>query len=64
VDYNSGPYEVVFLPGTTRVSLEVVIHVDDVLEDRERFRLLINKNFLPNDITIGEPGRATVTIFG
>jgi len=64
VDYNSGLYRIVFSPGMTKVLLEVVINDDGVSEESERFRLVIDKNSLPSDITIGKYRRAAVTIFG
>ena len=62
MDYQSGPYQVVFPPGVTVVTFHVPITVDDVSERKENFRLVIRKNSLPSGITIGESLKATVVI--
>ena len=43
-------------------SFDVAIANDSILEVDENFELIINMSSLPNDVTIGVPGRATVTI--
>ena len=62
MDYQSGPYRVVFPPGVTVVTFHVPITVDDVSEHKEAFRLIIRKNSLPFGIKIGERHNATVVI--
>ena len=46
----------------TNASFDVAIANDSILEVDENFELIINMSSLPNDVTIGVPGRATVTI--
>jgi len=62
VDYGSVPCIITFPNGTTTISLDVPINDDDIYEDDEDFQLTINQNTLPNGITIGDTGSATVTI--
>ena len=62
VDYDSGPYTVTFPAGVTRVPFDVPINDDNVLEDDESFTLGIDPSSLPDDVTRGNPGSATVTI--
>ena len=46
----------------TNASFDVAIANDSILEVDENFELIINMSSLPNDVTIGVPGRATVII--
>ena len=62
VDYDSGPYIVIFPAGMTSVSLNVSIINDDMLEDEENFLLTIDLSSLPNNVTVGDPEEAIVTI--
>ena len=62
VDYNSGPYSVQFNVGVTRVSFNVSINNDNILEEDEIFNLNINSSSLTNRITIGDHSQTTVTI--
>ena len=62
VDYNSGPYNVQFNAGVTRVSFNVSINNDNILEEDETFNLNVNSISLTNRITIGDPSQTTVTI--
>ena len=62
VDYNSGSYAVQFDAGVTRVSFNVVVIDDNILEDNETFNLNINANLLPNRVTIGDHGLSIMTI--
>ena len=62
MDYNSGPYNVVFPIGQTRASLHLTIHNDSILEKNETFILIINSSSLPSNVLIGDPGNTTVTI--
>ena len=62
VDYNSGPYIVAFPAGVTTKIFEVLINDDDIIEGNEDFMLTINSSSLPRNVTVGNPGEATVTI--
>ena len=62
VDYNSGPYTVQFDVGVTRVSFDVLINNDNILEGDETFNLKINAQSLPDSVMVGDPGQTTVTI--
>ena len=62
VDYNSGPYSVQFDAGIIHVSFTVLIINDNILETNERFNLNINGSTLPDSVTVGDLGQATVTI--
>ena len=46
----------------TRASFNVAITNDTTLEANETVELAIDMSSLPSDVTIGVPGRATVTI--
>ena len=61
-DYNSGPYNVTFLAGVTRVPFSVSIVDDNVLEDNENFSLSIDFSVLPNNVTVDNISQAIVTI--
>ena len=61
-DYVAGPYTVKFNAEVTEVSFNVSIHDDNILEKTETFSLAINHSSLPNNVTVGDPGQATVTI--
>ena len=66
-DYDSGPYSVKFNAGMTEVTLNVSIVDDDILERNETFRnetfnLTVNVSSLPNKVSVGDHGQATVTI--
>ena len=50
VDYDSGPYIVTFPAGVTSASFDIIINDDNVLEDDEVFRLIID--LLPNRVTV------------
>ena len=62
VDYNSGPYTVQFDVGGTRVSLDISITDDNILESDENFNLSINPSSLPDSVTVGDHGQTSVTI--
>ena len=61
-DYDSGPYSVKFNAGMTEVTLNVSIVDDDILERNEKFNLTVNVSSLPNTVSVGDHGQATVTI--
>ena len=62
MDYNSGPYTVQFNVGVTRVSFNVSINNDNILEGDETFNLNIDPSSLPISVIVGDPGQTTVTI--
>ena len=62
MDYTSGPYTVTFPAGQTTATFDVPINDDNILEDNENFILTIDPSSLPSNVTIGDPGQATVTI--
>jgi len=53
---------VTFTAGQTNVPIDVPINDDDVFEDDKIFQLTIILKSLPNDVTRGSPGTATVII--
>ena len=63
MDYSSGPYDVTFPAGVTRVSFVIVITNDNVLEGNEKFNLIIDPSSLPTGVTVSNPAQATVTIY-
>ena len=62
VDYSSGPYTVTFPAGVTRVSFNISITDDIVLEGDENFNLTIDPSSLPSRVSVINLGQATVTI--
>ena len=62
IDYNTGPYSVTFHSGATRALCVVAINDDNEVEGTEDFTLSIDPSSLPSNLTIGDPGQATVTI--
>jgi len=62
VDYNSGPYPVIFPAGVTSVTFDVPITDDNILEGSEKFMLTVDQSSLPDYVFHGNPGEATVTI--
>ena len=60
-DYISGPYNVTFPAGVTRVSFDIVLKDDGVTEGRESFNLIISDMLHPN-VTFGEVHQAVVSI--
>jgi len=61
-DYVAGPYAVTFPAGETKVSFNVDIAGDRILEINETFQLIINSITLPNGVTVSDPSVVTVTI--
>ena len=61
-DYVAGPYAVTFPAGETKVSFNVDIVGDRILESNETFQLSINFTTLPNGVTVNDPSEVTVTI--
>ena len=62
VDYDSGPFTVTFPVGVTSVSFDIPINNNNILEVDEDFTLTIVHGTLPNGVTRGSIGQATVTI--
>ena len=62
MDYDSGPYTVMFPAGVTKITFDVPINDDMMLEDDESLILTINPSSLPTGVIVGTPGEATVTI--
>ena len=46
----------------TSVPFDIPINNDGIYESNENFTLTINPSSLPTDVTVGDPGEATVTI--
>ena len=55
-------YNITIPAGQTTSSFNVSIIDDDVLEGNEDFNLIILAESLPNNITLGDHNRSTVTI--
>ena len=62
VDYNSGPYDVTFSAGMTRLTFDISIMDDNIYEGNELFMLAIMSSPLPSRVSLGSPSMATVTI--
>ena len=62
VDYDSGPYSVTIVAGDTSASVSVPINDDNILENVEDFMVTIMAGPLPDGVTRGNPGSATVNI--
>ena len=62
VDYDSGPYNITFSPGITRVPFHVPIIDDNILENDEHFDLIIVDGSLPNHIISGGIEMTRITI--
>ena len=62
MDYTSGPYTVTIPAGQTTATFNVAITDDMILEEDENFMLTFDPSSLPDGITRGTPGEATVTI--
>ena len=61
-DYDPGPYTVTIPAGTTMVPFDIPIADDNILEGNENFDIIIVPGSLPGDVSVGNPGRATVNI--
>ena len=59
VDYDSGPYNILFPAGETSVIFNVMIKDDDLFENDETFNLTINPS---SGVSIINPAQVTVTI--
>ena len=61
-DYRSGPYYITLAAGMTRLSFNVSILDDKILEEDENFVLTIDPSSLPCSVTTGNHDQAIVTI--
>ena len=61
-DYGPGLYTVVIPAGMSMVPFKILIVDDDILKGDEDFDVAIVQGSLPDGVTHGNPGRATVTI--
>ena len=62
MDYDSGPYNILFSAGQTSVKFNVSIIDNDLLEDNETFNLTIIPSSLPSKVNTSNPAQVTVTI--
>lgn len=61
-DYSPGPYNITFSSEDVRVSFNISIVDDDILEPSEEFVLSIDSSSLPDGVTVGAQSNATVII--
>ena len=61
-DYGPGPYTVIIPAGAVMVPFDIPIADDNILENNENFDIIIVPGSLPDDVSVGNPGRATVNI--
>ena len=62
MDYTLGSYHAQFNATNTNISLDVLIHNDDLSEDDEDFTCRIDRFSLPSSVTVGYPDQAKITI--
>lgn len=62
VDYNDGPYTIVFLAGEIRVTFNIEIIDDNILEHNEIFSLDITSPSISSKVLLGEISQTRVTI--
>ena len=62
VDYNDGPYTIVFLAGEIRVTFNIKIIDDNILEHNEIFSLDITSPSISSKVLLGEISQTRVTI--
>ena len=62
IDYDSGPYSVIFTAGTTNTSFDVTIISNDVYQGNVYFNIIIDASLLPNDVMIGDTNPLRVII--
>jgi len=60
-DFISGPYNVTFFAGITRVPFDIALHNDNVTEGRETFNLMISDDIHPN-ISLGNIHQVMLSI--
>jgi len=61
-DYGPGPYNITIPSGDVRVSFDISIADDTILETSEEFLLRIDPSSLPDGVTVGSESNATVII--
>ena len=61
-DYENGPYSVDINPGTTEVSFNITIIVDNLYEESEHFTVYVDNTSLPSGVICGDSCEATVNI--
>ena len=61
-NYTLGQYNVTLPAGVTRVTFNVPITNDDVLEVNEKFDLIIDLSSLSSNVTVGSIYKTTVLI--
>ena len=62
MDYERGPYPVVFPVNSLQMSYTILVTDDDILEIDEAFNISINSTSLPLDVFIGNISQAVVVI--
>ena len=62
MDYGSGPYVITIPAGMAMVPFNISITDDNIYEGDENFMITIDPSTLPDDVSVGNPGEATVTI--
>ena len=62
LDFNFGPRNILFPAGVTRITFNVTIVEDNMLEHDESFSVSVDPLILPNRVTIGSSGHTVVTI--
>ena len=62
MDYDSGPYTVTFPAGQITATFDIPINDDMIREATENFMLTIDEASLPDNVTRGDPSKATVII--
>jgi len=61
-DFGPGPYNITLLKGDVRVSFNISIEDDIILETTEEFMLSIDPSSLPDGVTAGSESNATVIV--
>ena len=61
-DYVSGPFVVTIPAGQTNTSIDVSITDDDIYEQKEKFKLVIDPSSTVDGVLIGSPRKVTVVI--
>ena len=61
-DYVSGPFNVTIPAGQTNASIDVPITDDNIYEQKEKFKLVIDQSSTLNGVLIGNPRKVTVVI--
>ena len=62
IDYYSGPYTAVISSGTTTTTFDITLNNDQTFRGTRMFELSIDPSSLPNSVSIGNIGQATVII--